>query len=165
MAQPGRGSLSRMIRVAAAAVVLASCAPALARAQDGVGFHGGATVDPEQGFFGLHYFAPLSSQLKVHPAADVGFGSDLTLVSLRADFAQWFELGRTGTWSLYFGGGPAINLYRFDTGAGDDAELEAEGGFDFVAGFSSKRGPMLEVRVGSSGSPDLRFAVGYTFGR
>jgi hypothetical protein len=60
---------------------------------------------------------------------------------------------------------PSTSIGRFDTGAGGDTELEADGGFDFVAGLSSKRGPMLEVRVGSSGSPDLRFAVGYTFGR
>jgi hypothetical protein len=152
-----------MTRLAAAVLVLVLCVPAMAAAQNGFGFQGGATIDPDQGFFGLHFFVPLTPQLKVQPAADVGFGNDLTLVSLHADFAQWFELGK-GTWSLYFGGGPAVNLYRFDVGH-DDSEIDAEGGFDFVVGFSSKAGPMLEMRVGSSGSPDLRFAFGYTFGK
>ena len=125
--------------------------------------HGGASIDPDQGFVGIHYFARLADRLKIHPAADVGFGDDVTLIAIHIDFAQWFELGRSKRWSLYFGGGPAVNIYRFELG--DDTEFDTEGGFDFVVGFAKRSGPMFEMRVGSSGSPDLRFAVGFTFGK
>lgn len=72
---------------------------------------------------------------------------------------------RADGWQLYFGGGPAVNVYRFDLfpGANGDSHTELEGGFDTMVGFAHDSGLMLELRVGASGSPDLRFGVGYTF--
>jgi hypothetical protein len=155
-----RGRLSRVAGIILVAASPWAC-PGTASAQGGFGLHGGATIDPDQGFLGMHYITnPLTGDLRVHPGADVGFGDDLTLASLHVDFVQWFELNPR--WHLYFGGGPAVNIYRFETGR-DDTATEVEGGFDTLVGFAHETGWTLEMRVGSSGSPDLRFAVGFTF--
>jgi hypothetical protein len=113
----------------------------------------------------MHYVSrPLTGDLRVHPGADVGFGDDVTLTAIHIDFAQWFEISQR--WGLYFGGGPAVNIYRFDFGGpegDDDSATEVEGGFDTLVGFAHESGWLFEMRVGSSGSPDLRFSVGYSF--
>jgi hypothetical protein len=135
-----------------------------ARAQEGFGFQGGATIDPDQGYFGMHVFTrPLGGNLRLHPAGDVGFGDNVVLASLHVDFAQWFDIGRT--WRIYFGGGPAVNIYRFDVQGhgGEDSTTDVEGGFDTIVGFATRSGFLFEMRVGASGSPNLRFGVGYTF--
>jgi hypothetical protein len=135
-----------------------------ADAQEGFGLHGGASIDPDQGFFGMHYISrPLTGDLRVHPGADVGFGDGVTLAAVHIDFAQWFEINPR--WGLYFGGGPAVNIYRFDLAplGREDSEIEVEGGFDTLVGFAHESGWLIEMRVGSSGSPDLRFSVGYSF--
>jgi hypothetical protein len=135
-----------------------------AAAQSGFGFHGGGTLDPDQGFFGMHVVtSPLTGQLRVYPGADVGFGDGVTLVAFHVDFTQWFQLNPR--WHLYFGGGPAVNVYRFDANGQfeDDTFTEVEGGFDSLVGFAHDSGLMLEMRVGANGSPDLRFTLGFTF--
>lgn len=153
-----------------AAVGLLGCVllgiPGVALAQDGFGIHGGATVDPDQGFVGAHFITEINEGFRLHVGGDVGFGDDVTVSALRIDFAQWFELG-SGKWSVYFGGGTAVNFYRFDEPRLDEDgeldDLEIEGGFDAIVGFASQKGPLFELRVGSNGSPDLRFLVGFTF--
>jgi hypothetical protein len=135
-----------------------------ANAQDGFGLHGGGTIDPDQGFFGMHYVTrPLSGDLRVTPTADVGFGNSVVLAAFHIDFAQWFDINPR--WNLYFGGGPVVNVYRFDLGGlgGGNEETDIEGGFDTVVGFAHEHGMTFEMRVGANGSPDLRFAIGYTF--
>lgn len=146
-----------------------AAAPGPAAAQEGFGFHGGASIDPDQGYFGLHYISnPLAGNLRVQPAADAGFGNDVTLAAFHVDFASWFELNPR--WQLFFGGGPVVNIYRFDVADfggvsqdGDDTITEAEGGFDTMVGFAHDSGWMFELRIGTNGSPDIRFGVGYTF--
>lgn len=146
--------------------MLGSFVAAPAFAQEGVGFHGGATVDPDQGFFGMHFVTrPLSGDLRLKPGVDLGFGDGFTLATVRFDFANWFELNPR--WKLYFGGGPAINIYRLEPvdlgGRSTEAELDLQGGFDTVVGFAHESRTSFEIRIGSNGSPTLRFAVGYTF--
>jgi hypothetical protein len=150
--------------LAALIVAVAFAATDRANAQDGFGMHGGATVDPDQGFFGMHYIKSVSGDLRIHPGADVGFGDGLTLATFHVDLAQWFDI--SPRWHLFFGGGPAVNVYRFDLGNGsdsDDSSTDVEGGFESMVGFAHESGVSFELRVGSNGSPDLRFSVGYTF--
>jgi hypothetical protein len=138
-----------------------------ASAQGGFGLHGGGTIDPDQGYFGMHFISgPLTGDLRLQPSADLGFGDDLILSALHVDFAQWLEVNPR--WHLYFGGGPSVNIFRFDVpdaggGGGDDSFTEVEGGFDAIVGFAHDSGLTVEMRVGSSGAPDLRFGVGLTF--
>jgi hypothetical protein len=150
------------------ALTMVAClaAPAQAQGHDGFGLRGGATVDPNQVFFGAHYVLPLAGDFKIHPAAEVGFGDDLTLASIRIDFAQWFDLGRPGGWSFFFGSGPTINVRRYEIVRGSGVyERDLAVGADFVLGMAHEGGPMLQLSIGTSASPVLRVAVGYTFGR
>src|SRR5262245_27927533 len=107
-----RGRSHRVLVLVFAAIGLFAGAER-AEAQRGFGLHGGATIDPDQGFVGMHFISnPLSGNFRVHPGADVGFGDSITLASFHIDFAQWFDLNPR--WNLYFGGGPAVHVYRFD---------------------------------------------------
>lgn len=148
------------------AVVLWLVSVVPSSAQGGVGFHGGGTIDPDQGFFGMHYISnPLSGNLRLQPGADLGFGNDVILSVIHVDFAQWITLNQR--WQLYFGGGPAINIYRFDTagarGGSGDSTTDIQGGFDTIVGFAHESGTTFEMRIGSNGSPNIRFGIGYTF--
>jgi hypothetical protein len=60
-------------------------------------------------------------------------------------------------WSLYAGGGPAVNIYSFD----DDSD--AEGGLNFVFGAETRQGLFFELKLGAINSPDVKFGVGYTW--
>jgi hypothetical protein len=160
---PSRARISATPILGVIVVLMAVAAPA--HAQGGFGLRGGATLDPDQGFLGMHFVTgPLAGSLRMQPGADVGFGDDVVLAALHIDLAQWIELNPR--WHLYFGGGPAVNIYRFETtvrGGDGESFTEVEGGFDTLVGFAHDTGWMFEMRVGSSGSPDLRFAVGFTF--
>jgi len=158
------GNANRYAVALVTALVLAAAAPAFA--QEGFGFHGGGTIDPDQAFFGMHFVSkPLGGGPRLYPGADVGFGNDLTLVAFHLDFAPWIELNPS--WFLYVGGGPSVNIYRYDSlsgqGPGDHTSTDVKGGFDALVGFAHRSGLMLEMRVGSSYNPNLRFAAGFTF--
>jgi hypothetical protein len=146
------------------AVLTVGPAAGRANAQEGFGLHGGATIDPDHGFFGMYYISrPLAGTLRIHPGADVGFGDDSLLAALHVDLAQWFEINPR--WHLYFGAGPTVNIYRLDLRPSGDNDMltDVDGGFETMVGFVRDRRWQLEMRVGANGSPDLRFTVGYTF--
>lgn len=137
--------------------------PATAGAQSRVGLRGGVSVDPDQAFFGVHFETrPLIENLTFRPNVELGIGDDLTLVALNFEFAYWIPLERTA-WRLYLGGGPAVNIYSFDRGGNDDTEVE--GGFNIMLGLQHRQGLFTELKVGTMDSPDLKFTVGYVFGR
>lgn len=129
--------------------------PAAVSAQ-GVGVRAGASVDPDQFYFGGHYeTAPLVEQLHFRPNVEVGFGDDITLVGFNLEFA--YKIPLDGPWSLYAGGGPALNIYSFN----DDNETD--GGLNLLFGAETTNGLMFEVKVGAINSPDVKFGVGFTW--
>jgi hypothetical protein len=137
--------------------VLAMAAPA--RAQS-VGVRAGASVDPDQFYFGGHLETPaLVDRLHLRPNLEIGVGDDVTLVAVNIEVAYKYPLSRSA-WTVYGGGGPAINYYNFEN---DESDTKA--GFNFVGGFEHDRGLFFEVKVGVEGSPDLKFGIGYSFGR
>ena len=139
------------IVLAAALVVLPS--PATAQ---GPGVRAGASVDPDQFYLGGHYeTTALVNHLHFKPNAELGFGDDVTTVALNFEFVYKFPVARP--WSLYAGGGPALNIYSFH----DDSE--AEGGLNFLFGAETARGLFFEIKIGAIDSPDLKFGVGYTW--
>ena len=74
----------------------------------GIGFQGGATIDPEQAFIGTHFeTGELFRNFRFRPGVDGAFGGDFSLATINVEFMYRLELGRSG-WSLYQGGGPAI---------------------------------------------------------
>jgi hypothetical protein len=131
-----------------------------ARAQD-VGVRGGASVNPDQFYVGGHVETPaIVDRVHLRPNLEIGFGDNVTLVGVNIEAVYKYPLRRS-PWVVYGGGGPAINYYNFDNNRGSDTR----GGMNFVGGLEHERGLFFEVKVGAWDSPDLKFGVGYVFGR
>jgi hypothetical protein len=144
---------------AAVAALLGTGTPASAQGM-GLGVRAGASVDPDQFYFGGHVETPaIVNRLHLRPNLEIGFGDDATLIAVNIEAIYKYPL-RQSPWVVYGGGGPAINYYNFD----DDGS-DTRGGLNFVGGLEHDRGLFFEVKVGAWGSPDLKFGVGYNFNR
>jgi hypothetical protein len=138
--------------VAAALLLL----PAPAQAQDGFGLRTGYSVDPDQFYFGAHFgVGPLVSRLWFRPNLEIGVGDNVTTIAINAELAYWFAT--KSAWKPYLGGGPALNIYDFDTGS------ETQGGLNFLFGVAHSGGFFGEIKVGAFDSPDFKIGFGYTF--
>ena len=102
----------------------------------GIGFQGGATIDPEQMFGG-------------------SWGQGYSLATINLEFIYRTQLGRS-PWSMYQGGGPAIVLLRFE----ENTDVHA--GSFFIFGFSHANGFFTEFRYGGGTYPQLKFGAGVT---
>lgn len=122
----------------------------------GPGVRGGVSVDPDQVYVGAHYETEaLVERLHFKPNLEIGFGDDLTLVSGNFEFVWKFP--PRADWTLFAGGGPAVNFYNADNFD------ETEAGFNILVGVENTRGLAFEVKIGTLDSPDLKFGVAYTF--
>ena len=147
--------LTRRFRAAWLAGAVLFLITAHAEAQ-GIGFQGGATVDPEQAFFGAHLETPeIFPNFRFRPSLDAGFGSDFTLGAINVEFLYYIDLGRSG-WALYQGGGPAVIFLRVN----DDTSTHA--GSFATFGFAHESGFFTDFRLGGYSAPSLKFVVGYT---
>jgi len=144
-------------------LVLGFAAPAAAQSPS-YGVRAGVSGDPDQFVFGGHLETdPLIERLTFRPNVEVGVGDDLTLVAVNLEFAYSIPL-QNQPWRVYFGGGPALNLYSFgDDHPGRDDDTELEGGFNIMLGLQHTRGLFTEFKVGVEDSPDVKFVVGYAF--
>ena len=125
----------------------------------GVGLRAGVSAHPDQFYGGVHYETnELVDRLRFRPNIEIGAGDNVTLVALNLEFAYRVPLPRT-EWSMYVGGGPALNIYRSKN------DTNPEGGFNLLVGLAHRRGLFTELKVGALDSPDIKFAVGYTFRR
>ena len=123
----------------------------------GVGLRAGVSADPDQFYVGVHYESePLVDRLRFRPNIEIGLGNNVTLVALNVEFSYPVPLQRTA-WSVYLGGGPALNLYRSRN------DTNPEGGFNILVGLVHRRGLFTELKVGAVRSPSVKFGVGYTF--
>ena len=130
--------------------------PVPAPAQSGFGLRTGYSVDPDQFYFGAHVgVGPLASHLWFRPNLEMGIGDDVTLFAINAELAYWFP--SKSAWRLYLGGGPALNIYDFESGS------ETQGGLNFLFGVGHRGGFFGEVKVGAFDSPDFKIGFGYTF--
>lgn len=119
------------------------------------GARGGVSLDPDGVFVGVHVETdPLVERLTFRPTLEIGIG-DVTSASVNFEFAYKFP--RRREWGLYAGGGPAVNFYDRHRGS------NTEGGLNFLVGVERGSGLFFEFKVGALGSPDARFAVGWTF--
>jgi hypothetical protein len=124
----------------------------------GPGVRGGVSIDPDQGYFGVHYeTGALVDRLHFRPNVEAGLGDDLTTIALNFEFAYKFPT--RSRWQLYAGGGPAINFYDRE---GDD-NSSTDAGFNFLFGVENRSGLFFEFKVGVVDSPEVKFGVGYTF--
>jgi hypothetical protein len=151
-----RKALLAFVLAALALVVLPS--PVAAQ---GPGARAGVSVDPDQFYVGGHYESnALVEHLHFKPNAELGFGDDITSIGLNFEFV--YKVPVSGPWNLYAGGGPAVNVYSFDTRF-DDNDVETEGGFNVLFGAETSRGLFFELKLGALDSPDLKLGVGYTW--
>ena len=134
-----------------------------ARAQ-GVGIRAGASVDPNQFYAGAHFETrDLAEGVRFRPNVEVGVGEDLTLVALNFELTYRLPPGAPplprslAMWHLYVGGGPALNILRFQN------DMRSEGGFNGLIGLAHDSGLFAEAKLGALKSPSFKFAVGYTF--
>jgi hypothetical protein len=134
--------------------------PAAAAAQ-GAGVRAGVSIDPDQFYFGGHYETDaLVDRVHFRPNLEVGLGDDLTLIGLNFEFVYRFP--QRNEWTVYGGGGPAINFFSFDRGPNDD-DTESEAGLNFLIGVQHREGLFFEFKIGAIDSPELKFGVGWSF--
>jgi hypothetical protein len=148
----------RITFITAAAVLLAiALLPSWAAAQGGAGVRGGVSANPDQFYFGGHFdTGRIVEQLSFRPNVEVGVGNDLTTVSANFEFVYWIPLPRQ-EWNVYAGGGPALNVFRFDE------HTDTEPGFNILGGIAHDSGLFAEVKVGFIDSPELKFGIGYSW--
>jgi hypothetical protein len=147
--------LNRRFHAAALAAAVLFLVTGRAEAQ-GIGFQGGVTVDPEQGFVGTHFeTGEIFQNFRFRPGIDGAFGGDFSLAVLNFEFLYYIDLGRSG-WALYQGGGPGVIFLRRDDRTSTHAGTFASFGFAHENGF------FTDYKVGGGSAPTLKFTVGYT---
>jgi hypothetical protein len=154
--------LARPALVAGAILFACVLFPAPAAAQaGGAGLRAGVSADPDQFVFGGHFdTGRLAGDLSFRPNLEVGVGDNLTTVTGNFEFVWWIPL-RGSAASVYAGGGPAINFYRWDDG--DDSDTDTEPGFNLLVGLGHRSGLFGEFKIGLIDSPELKFTVGYSW--
>ena len=136
--------------------------PALAQ-EAGPGVRIGVSGSPAQFYFGAHYNTdPIVDRLSFRPNLEVGLGDDRTSVCGNFEFAYWWKIP-DHPWHVYAGGGPAVVVYRFTEGAGGSTDVKA--GFNLLLGTEHKSGLFVELKLGLIDSPEVKFGIGYTWGK
>ena len=126
-----------------------------AAAQD-VGLQAGGTANPDQFYVGSHIeFVLGSDRFVIRSNVEGGAGDGLTAASVNFEFLYRYVFPGS-SWAIYHGTGPAVNLYRFND------MTDVQGGLNAVFGVRHENGFFSEIKVGSSGSPNLRYGVGFT---
>ena len=147
--------MKTLLSLVVAGLLLSAAAPVAAQPLS-AGIRVGASVDPDQFYFGGHVeTAPLVDRLHFRPNVEIGVGNGATVVALNFDLAYKFPSSRT--WNIYAFGGPALNVVNIS----DDTE--SSGGFNFGVGVESRQGLFGEIKVGAIDSPDFKIGIGYRF--
>lgn len=131
--------------------------------QSQVGFTGGFSIDPEQGFVGVFWRTPeIGGRFHLRPGVEGGFSDNLRLATINIDFIARFPIGASG-WEFIQGGGPAIVIAQFD-GFGQRVRDVGAGG-SYIVGFGHDSGFLGEFRIGGGGNvPSLKLTAGYALG-
>ena len=144
-----------------AVLLLAFAVPASAQWQPGVRV--GVSADPDQFVFGGHIESrPLMEHVTFRPNIELGLGDNVTVVALNFEFVYSIPLDRE-PWRVYFGAGPAANIYS--VGEGPFRDSGVRGGLNLLIGAQHAGGLFTELKIGAVDSPDLKFTVGYAFRR
>jgi hypothetical protein len=147
-------SFNRRFSVVVAGAAVLFLISGRAEAQ-GIGFQGGATVDPEQAFVGTHLeTGELFQNFRFRPGIDGSFGGDFSLATLNIEFLYHIPIGRT--WSVYQGGGPAVVFLR------QNDQTSTHAGSFITFGFAHENGFFTDFKLGTGTAPTLKFGVGFT---
>ena len=120
------------------------------------GVRAGASLDPDQFYFGGHVETrELAESMSFRPNLEVGIGNDVTTITLNFELAYKFPTSRP--WRPYVAFGPALNIYN------TDLETVSRGGFNIGGGVQHRGGLFGDVNFGTIDSPDVKFGIGYRF--
>ena len=157
--------------VALTVVCAPAVAPAATDALSDIGFRGwgprlGLTFNPDQFHVGAHMdFGNFARHVRFQPNVEIGFGDDVTLLTVNADAAYRFS-ERWDVWTPYLGGGVGLNFASAgDNGLGNDTSTELGlnvlGGID--KGLSNGDRFFVETKLGLlENTPDVMVTVGWT---
>lgn len=169
-------------RIAALATCLAGCfvllpsTPASAVEYEGWGVRGGFSADPDQFVFGMHMqLSELAEYLRLTPSIDMGFGDDLTVITLNPDIT--YEVPVAGAGSFVFGGNLSLIYVKIDSDkfGGLRTDNSGRGGDDDdtdfgVAGIVGFIPPMhgdpieIDLKIGLTDEhPELKILLSYSF--
>jgi hypothetical protein len=141
------------------------------------GVRTGVGLDPEIVMLGgqIQLGPFFSERVWARPNLELGFGEVTDLFAL--NFEGIYRLPvttATQRWSVFIGGGPALNFTKLgfdrtteETGDPEDDfsfdDFELDVGFNIVAGVQTRGGMFIEIKSSAYSTPSLRFAVGYNF--
>jgi hypothetical protein len=135
-------------------VFLLSAAPAAA--QISAGLRAGASIDPDQFYFGVHAETrELAENISFRPNVEIGIGNDVTAIALNFELA--YKIPTSRAWRPYIPFGPALNIYH------TDVETSSHGGFNIGIGIEHRGGLFGEVKFGTLDSPDVKVGIGFRF--
>jgi hypothetical protein len=157
------GMMRRWVVTGTVLAALLCAAPALAQGRQW-GVRGGVSADPDQFFVGGHYETrPIVERLTFKPNVEIGFDDESMLAAINFDIA-WTIPVRNKPFSVYFGGGPSVNIFnRDDDGDPPGDEDHVGPGFNFMGGLQLNQGLFFEIKLGVVDSPDFKFTIGYAF--
>ena len=136
-----------------------------------LGVRAGAAFDPELFTFGVQtQIGPiLHPRVLFRPNAEFAFGEVTDLIALNFEAIYRFSgAHRSGNWTPYIGGGPAMIFIHQSLGGERDisfSNFDYETGLNVLAGMQSRKGTFVELKTSlySGPSPKLRVIVGYNF--
>jgi hypothetical protein len=136
-----------------------------------LGVRAGAAFDPELFTFGVQsQIGPIfHPRVLFRPNAEFAFGEVTDLIALNFEAIYRFSAAhRSGNWTPYVGGGPAMIFIHQSLNQGRDinfSNFDYETGLNVLAGVQSRKGTFVELKTSlySGPAPKLRVIVGYNF--
>ncbi len=146
--------IRRVCLVAGACAVALTVSFSSAFAQVSFGPRGGGSGDPDQWHLGGHIESgDLGHRVTFRPNVEVGFGSDVTLITANLELVHYMPL-KNSRWQVYAGGGIGTNFWL------DDEDNTMSGVFNVVFGLQHDAGLFAEMKVGME--PSVKLTVGYS---
>lgn len=158
----------RLMPVLTLALALCAPLPSTARAADpgniGAGPRVGLSSNPDQVVVGVHYSAgQVAPHVRFQPNVEVGFGDDIKLLELNADFHYRFQ-DSWDVWNPYAGAGLGYGVAFLKHGD-DQGDLQVH----LIGGIEKgiKAGAFFtELKLGlGDRTADWKILAGWTFGR
>ena len=153
-----------MKRLLLVPVLLLIAAPALAEGTPPIGLRLGYTdwEGISQTHVGAHAkLGDIAPNFALTPGFELGFGDDVTVLTLNGDVVYRATEAVARPWGLYGGGSLSLNYVDTDFASDTDLGLSALAGVT----YDLDRGDevMVELRLGVLDSPGLKLTFGYTF--
>lgn len=159
----------RKLFAIAAVALVAGLVPAAAHAANVTSFgpRFGVSLDPDQLVLGGQLVvADVAPNISLVPNLELGFGDDVTVISLNGDMLYHFALQGTD-WTPYAGLGIGVNWFSQDLPAPAEDISDTEVGLNVVLGTDVPTGRgnafFAELRFGVGDIPEIKIMAGWNF--